>query len=143
MERQMGLGEMFKRVDGLLEKRANASLAEDGVTLSQMSVLVFLDGEPQKRAEFKDLERALGVSQPTVAGLVSRLRGKGLVDVGASEERVNGKVASLTADGRRVCARAARKMDAEEEQMLAGFSERERGELLGLLGRVADNLREG
>ena len=133
-------GILLKQIDTLLAKRANAAMKQAGVTLSQVTLLRVLAEQPQQRAEFKFVERELGVSQPTTAGLIARLREKGLVTCCASPTTANAKVAQLTPAGQAVVEACEHDMRHEEEVIFAGFAPDEREQLLAMLARVRANL---
>lgn len=133
-------GLLFKQIDSALQKRANAQLAEQGLTLSQMIALEALYEQPNHQANFKQLERALKVSQPTTVGIISRLKEKGLVDsfISADDQRV--KIAVLTELGMDACCSAKKRMASEEEVVLSGFSAKEQKEFQAMLARVLHNI---
>ena len=89
----------------------------------------------------KALERYFGVAQSTVAGIVSRLEQKGLVEAfgDAADKRI--KLVHITPAGEQCCAEASCRMDEAEEKLLQGFSAEERKSLNLLLTKVADNLK--
>lgn len=131
---------LIKQIDTLLSKSANASLKELDVTFSQVSALRAIESCPGHEAAFKQVERMLKVSQPTTAGLISRLRDKGLVETYDSSTSTNAKVVRLTEKGRQVCEDAEVAMSSEDERILAGFSDEERETFTAMLKRVVDNL---
>ena len=133
-------GILLKQIDTLLAKRANAAMKQAGVTLSQVTLLRVLAEQPQQCAEFKLVERELGVSQPTTAGLIARLREKGLVTSCASPTTANAKVAQLTQAGQAVIEACEQDMQREEETIFAGFAPDEREQLLKMLERIRANL---
>lgn len=134
------IGIQFKRIDTLIAKRANAQLAQLDITFSQASVLRVLAQSPDGEAAFKHVERTLDVSQPTVAGLIARLREKGLVTTRVSPDNANAKLVALTDAGVRTCEQASRDVAAENERLLAGFTPDERAQLASLLERIVANV---
>ena len=71
-------GELIKRLNSIMEKRANNSLNEDGITLSQIKLLCIL--EQESSLTLKELEKYFCVAQATIAGIVVRLEKKGLIE---------------------------------------------------------------
>ena len=133
-------GLLIKQIDSMLSKRANAELKQHGVTVSQVATLNAINSQPNKQASFKQIERTLRVSQPTTAGLLARLREKGLVETFISETNANAKIACLTTKGEALCNQTAKSMANEEEYMLAEFSPEERKIFYRMLVRIAENL---
>lgn len=132
----------IKQIDTMLSRRANAKLEKLGVTLSQVAALRAIASHPEGQAAFKELERDLDVSQPTVAGLIGRLKAKELVDVFDSEETLNAKVVALTGEGRAVIETSREDMELEDETMFSGFTDEERAAFASMVQRIAENLRE-
>lgn len=132
----------IKQIDTMLSRRANAKLEKLGVTLSQVAALRAIASHSGGRAAFKELERDLDVSQPTVAGLIGRLKAKELVVVFDSEETLNAKVVALTGEGRAVIETSREDMELEDETMFSGFTDEERAAFASMVERIAENLRE-
>lgn len=132
----------IKQIDTMLSRRANAKLEKLGVTLSQVAALRAIASHPEGQAAFKELERDLDVSQPTVAGLIGRLKAKELVDVFDSEETLNAKVVALTGEGRAVIETSREDMELEDETMFSGFTDEERAAFASMVERIAENLKE-
>lgn len=133
-------GPLIKLLHDRLEKHANNALRAKGLTMMQVAVLMELHDADQNRRSMKELERAFGVAQSTVAGIVSRLEQKGLVEAigDASDRRV--KVVRITAAGESCCREAAGHMADAEEALLRGFSEEEKVTFNRLLARAAQNM---
>lgn len=69
-------GFLIKQINDILEKKGNQEMEMFGITMSQHSVLMFLD-----ILDFKELERKLHVAQSATARIVKRLEQKDLVEV--------------------------------------------------------------
>ncbi|HAM31832.1 MAG TPA: MarR family transcriptional regulator [Erysipelotrichaceae bacterium] len=74
-------GFLIKQINDILEKKGNQEMEMFGITMSQHSVLMFLDSTPDHVLDFKELERKLHVAQSATAGIVKRLEQKDLVEV--------------------------------------------------------------
>ena len=133
-------GMLIKQIDSLLAKRANAALQAHGVTFSQITTLRVIAESPGQEAPFKHIERTLKVSQPTTAGLIARLRDKGLVETFDAPDTPNAKIARLTPAGREVCELARTDMETEDARMFDGFTDEERATFAALLRRVVANV---
>ncbi|WP_455502329.1 MarR family winged helix-turn-helix transcriptional regulator [Gemmiger sp.] len=134
-------GLLFKQIHDRLEKQANNALRAKDLTMMQVSVLMALQKAAGQRLSMKALERYFGVAQSTVAGIVSRLEQKGLVEAfgDAADKRI--KLVHITPAGEQCCTEASFRMDEAEENLLQGFSAEERKALNRLLTKVADNLK--
>ena len=141
MPESMSNGLLFKQIHDRLERQSNNALRAKDLTMMQVSVLMALQKAAGQQLSMKDLERHFGVAQSTVAGIISRLEQKGLVEAlgDAADKRI--KLVHITPAGELCCAEAASQMDAAEENLLQGFSRAERETLNRLLTRVADNLK--
>lgn len=134
-------GLLFKQIHDRLEKQSNNALRAKDLTMMQVSVLMALQQAEEQRLSMKELERYFGVAQSTVAGIVSRLEQKDLVEAfgDAADKRV--KLVHITPAGELCCAEAACQMNEAEERLLRGLSGEEQEALNRLLARVADNLK--
>ena len=74
-------GILIHQINNALGKSLNNQLRKQGLTFSQMNVLLTLVSVPEKKLSFKKLEKELALAQSTTAGLISRLEQKGLVSV--------------------------------------------------------------
>lgn len=134
-------GLLFKQIHDRLEKQSNNALRAKDLTMMQVSVLMALQKNAGQQLSMKELERHFGVAQSTIAGIVSRLEQKGLVEAfgDAADKRI--KLVRITPAGELCCAEAAIQMDAAEEKLLQGFSSEERVLLNHLLTKVCNNLK--
>ena len=131
---------LIKQIHDRLEKRANNSLRAQDLTMMQVSVLIALHYSERQQLSMKELERRFGVAQSTVAGIISRLEQKGLVEALSDSEDKRVKLVHITQTGETCCAKAAGAMQEAEETLLDGLSAEERTTLNRLLIRIAGNL---
>ena len=134
-------GLLFKQIHDRLEKQANNALRAKDLTMMQVSVLMVLQQAPEQRLSMKELERYFGVAQSTVAGIVSRLEQKGLVEAFGDPADKRIKLVRITSAGESYCEEAACRMEEAEEKLLQGLTGEEKKQLNHLLARVADNLK--
>lgn len=134
-------GLLFKQIHDRLEKRSNNALRKKDLTMMQVSVLMELQKAEAQQLSMKELERHFGVAQSTVAGIVSRLEQKGLVEVFGDTADKRIKLVHITPAGEQCCAEAACQMEEAEEKLLQDFTSEEQKILNRLLTRVADNLK--
>lgn len=131
---------LIKQIHDRLEKRANNSLRAQDLTMMQVSVLIALHYSECQQLSMKELERRFGVAQSTVAGIISRLEQKGLVEALSDPEDKRVKLVHITQIGETCYAEAAGSMQEAEETLLDGLSDEERTTLNRLLIRIAENL---
>ncbi len=134
-------GLLFKQIHDRLEKQSNNALRAKDLTMMQVSVLLALQQAEEQRLSMKDLERYFGVAQSTVAGIISRLEQKGLVEASGDPTDKRIKLVHMTAAGEQCCDEAACQMREAEENLLRGFSAEERSTLNHFLTRIVDNLQ--
>ncbi|MCD8146554.1 MAG: MarR family transcriptional regulator [Clostridiales bacterium] len=134
-------GFLLKKIDEALKKRADQSLRELDLTITQSHILRVLDSQENGTCTLKELERFFCVAQPTIAGTVSRLEKKGYVEALADESDRRVKVVRLTELGKRQNRLSREKVQETEWQMTAGMTEEEQRELKRLLQMVYENIR--
>ncbi|MCD8051061.1 MAG: MarR family transcriptional regulator [Clostridiales bacterium] len=134
-------GFLLKKIEESLKKRADENLRELGLTVAQSHVLRVLDRQEDGTCTLKELERFFCVSQPTIAGTVSRLEKKGYVEALADESDRRVKVVRLTELGRNQNRLSRERVQETERQMLTGMTGEEQRELNRLLQIVYKNIR--
>lgn len=141
MREEKDCGYLLKQINDRLEKTANNALRGQDLTISQLGALLELSQAPEGKLSLKELEKAVYVAQSTMAGIVSRLELKGLVEPleDSADRRV--KLVRITGPGLER-ARAAELHRAETEQrLLSGLTREERSIFHTLLKKVHDSLR--
>ena len=134
-------GELLKRLADLYKAKANGSLRGEGVTLSQLNILLYLSGKQEETAPLKELERSFGVSQATIAGISARLEHKGLVEGSIDPKDRRIKHIRLSDGGRELCRRAGAAAEQNEDWLLGPLEDAEQRELRRLLKKLYDGLR--
>ena len=129
-------GPILKQLTDVLTKQVNNELREEGLTMSQMRVLVILDGKQDKTASMKDIEKELSVAQPTTAGIIRRIEEKGLIIYLSDPENKRAKWIQLTEAGKEKCRIAYGHMEATEKKLLSGMTEEEGKLFFELLKRA-------
>lgn len=131
-------GELIKRLNSIMEKRANNSLNDDGITLSQIKLLCILEQEGS--LTLKELEKYFCVSQATISGIVVRLEKKGLIESFYLPEDKRAKHIRLTDDGIKMCEHAKCSMERNEQWLLSSLDDGEKKELHRLLQKIYDDV---
>ena len=133
-------GALIKKVHDEIEKKANAMLRQQDLTLSQMNVLMELEAIPDHQLTLKELEGLLHVAQSTAAGIVVRLEQKGFVESFTDESDRRVKKVMLTPAGLQCCKNAASDVKEIEAKLLSGLTEAEKLLFLDLLEKVFNAL---
>jgi DNA-binding MarR family transcriptional regulator len=108
-----------------------------GLSPSAFAVLGELDDAQGAALEPCTLADRLGVTRPSMCGLVDGLEGKALVQRAPHEHDGRRVLVHLTPEGRRVAQSQTHRYEAALGSALEGLSGAERRELLRLLRRVA------
>ena len=133
-------GALIKKVHDEIEKKANAMLRQQDLTLAQMNVLMELEAIPDQQLTLKEPEGLLHVAQSTAAGIVVRLEQKGFVESFTDENDRRVKKVTVTPAGLQCCKNAASDVKNIESQLLSGLTEAEKLLFLGLLKKVFNTL---
>ena len=78
---QFQIGCLLKMITDKIKMRADADLAQQGLTLTQSRVLGYLDRSGGQATQ-KEIEGFLQVSHPTVAGIINGAADAPLADAG-------------------------------------------------------------
>lgn len=136
-----GYGWFIKGIDNALEKEANQNLQALNLTMQQNRVLILLAHAEEQTLSLKALEEHFGAAQSTVAGLVSRLEKKGLIEAVASPADRRVKLARLTAEGARIHARSRQNAVDAEARLTANLSPEEQEIFLACLKKVYEAVK--
>lgn len=137
----LSCGELLKRLNDLMKKKANQDFQEQDITFSQVKMLVRLHEMPDGETTLKELERYFGAAQATIAGIAVRLEKKGLITGFTDAEDKRIKHVRLTEAGYRLCLRMQKNMQESEQDFLAPLDAAEQQELQRLLQKVYDRFR--
>jgi DNA-binding MarR family transcriptional regulator len=132
---------LIKRIHDTLEKQANNSMREQGLTVAQFSALIALYELSEKQAALKELEQILCVAQSTTAGIIARLEQKSFVEGFGNTSDTRIKMVRITALGEQCCINAKQFMDEAEAKLLSGLTDTEQGIFAILLKKVTDTLK--
>ena len=127
---------LIKRICDTFETQVNKDLRENEITLSQMKMLIHLDLEESNSATMKKLEKDLGASQATIAGIAARLEKKGLIEgyIDAEDHRI--KHVRLSQAGQELCSHNRFAVEEGEKRLLEALKPEERPEFQRLLQKV-------
>lgn len=141
MRQEKDCGFYIKHINDVLQRDANNALRSQDLTLSQITVLLLLEGAPDGELSLKELERRLQVAQSTAAGIVVRLEQKDFVTSFTSSEDKRIKMVRVTERGLGCCESAKQNMHQTEDRLLSKLTEAERNTLIELLRKVNDGLK--
>lgn len=135
------LGLMIKMVDDAIAKRANNDMRGQGITVMQSRLMLELYGRSGMQMTLKELERSFGVAQATIAGLVSRMEEKGLIETYTNPLDRRAKIARLTDGGVGYCEAASASIEKGERHIRSNLTAVEADELMRLLRVVYDTVK--
>lgn len=115
------------------------TLAPLGLEPRQFAMLRLISDEEGRSQQA--ISTALNIPASRMVALVDDLEHRGLLERRPDPDDRRAKALFLTADGRGLLRRAFTLAGGWEATVCAGLSEADRGRLLGLLGRIADNFR--
>ena len=132
-------GRLLLRVARELRTRIDREAGRIGLTMQQAELLVWCHrrGEVSPRA----LTGLIGTDEAGISRLIGRLHAKGLVARRPSGTDGRSRIVALTAAGRALIPRVARRSAAAQRRVFIGLSGAELAQLDRALRRVATNLR--
>lgn len=136
----LDIGYLIKRISDKMKATMDADLKQNGLTFSQIRVLGFLD-QRNGIATQKQIETYLGVSHPTVVGLVTRMEKNGFLVCYRDEKNRRNKIVSTTEKARHIEHTMLLKRQMAEQKLVQGISESEVKQLKNLLSIVLENLK--
>lgn len=132
------VGYLIKSINDKLTVKADAELKQFNLTMSQCRVFLYLSSRGGQGTQ-KEIETFLGVSHPTVVGLVSRMEQNGYVICWPCEDGRNKNV-KLTPKAEDIDKDMKKNMQANEQKLLEPLSPEESEKLRDLLLKVAQHL---
>lgn len=132
---------LIKIISGRFRAKGGAMMKEYGITLSQCSVVRYLDFADGSAPQ-KEIVRQLHLSNPTVVGLLSRMEKNGVVKGTRDPSDRRGRIITLTAHGREICQAVKESIIKDNDKARAGLSDKEYAELIRMLKIVCVNLWE-
>ncbi len=136
---QVHIGYLLKQINDKIEASGNFVLKEYGMTFAQSRVLACLE-DAGGQATQKEIEGWLGVTHPTIVGIISRMERDGFVRCWQDEHDRRIKNVQLTEKADQVAEVLQASIEENEKDILACFSRQEGQELVRLLIRLNDYL---
>ena len=135
------IGYIIKKISVSQKAGMDASLSAYNLTSSQLHVLFLLDRSGGEMTQ-KTLEEALGVSHPTVVGLVSRLEKQGFITTETDSDDRRHKKILPTEKALNLKEELSRARRENERKMTSGFSDKELKQLNEYLQRIYANISD-
>lgn len=128
----------------MLKTRADRELEKEGLTGTQVEVLLYLVHNSEKGHEItaKELETRFRVSNPTMSGILKRLEKKELIERTPGSIDKRNKQIKLKTDIRELHRSVDVRMKQERNKMFKDFSESELDQMSALLMKLLHNLDE-
>jgi DNA-binding MarR family transcriptional regulator len=127
-------GQLFFRLWRATHTRTAEVLGSLGLTPALFALLNVVGA--REGAIQQELGSALGIDRSTMVSLIDQLEGAGLATRRPSATDRRAREIALTSKGRRLLQRARGLIAQVEDEVLAGLTAEERGELLTLLRRA-------
>ncbi len=135
---QTHIGYLIKSINDKLKTKADEDLKMHNLTLSQSRVVALLSAKNGSATQ-KELEDVLGVSHPTVVGLVSRMEQNGIVRT-FFDGNDRSKTVELTDYAHALGKSMEETINEHENSLLENFTDDEADSLRTLLKKLLANL---
>lgn len=130
----------FKILNTAIERILNQELSEFDITFTQATVIGFLHLNRNNEICQKDIERALGLTHPTMSSILSRLQEKNLIFTEPLESDRRYKKIVLTDKSSGIAEVLQNKINQISDRVFEGMSEKELETLTGFMIRLIDNV---
>ena len=130
-------GQLFFRLWRATHARTTEVLASVGLTTALFALLNVISA--REGAIQQELGSALGIDRSTMVSLIDQLESAGLAKRTPSATDRRAREIAITPKGRRLLKRARGLISEVEDEILAGLTADERGELITLLRRALDS----
>lgn len=135
-----GIGYLIKSINDKLKVKADESLKDSGLTFSQSRVLAYLNMHDGQATQ-KEIEDDLGVSHPTVVGIVSRMEQNGFLTTWFDTKQQRSKMVALTEKAMTVGADMDAAIQLQETELLDGLTQEEADVLERALTSIYQKLK--
>lgn len=131
-------GTMIKQINEALEKDANNNMRKIGLTVSQLSILLYITETNDKTLSLKGIEHEMHCAKSTAHGIVTRMERKGLIQRSENPDDHRVRDFTITDKGLAICDEAKKQMHATDLKLFSGMTDEEAQEFLRLLSKVRD-----
>lgn len=133
------IGYLIKNVNDKIKCKFDADLKSHNLTLSQSRVIAFVSRHGSVSTQ-KEIEKFLGISHPTVVGIISRMERNGYITCTVDDSDRRNKIVKLTDKAIEVCSEITEKIKQNEIAMMKSLSEDEVETLSRLLEIIYKNI---
>lgn len=140
MDHKKRLGYLIKKMNIVMDKHFNETLASTDLTKSQAELLLFLHRNSDKQMTQKDIETYYHISNPTVTGLINRLEAKGYVERVISSDDARKRIIVETQKAKNLHSFLKQGSIEFNELLLSCLTKDEQKLLTDLLWRVLENM---
>lgn len=134
------IGHLLKLISDGIKSRFDASLKEHDLTCSQLRILGYLNKNGGSITQ-KQLEEFLGVSHPTVVGLINRLEKNGFVRTHFDKNNKRHKIVCEDEKAVTLSIQMENQRSQIEKLLLTGLAPDEISELERMLNIVYNNVK--
>lgn len=138
---EIHIGYLVKQIVDKIAAKGNHDLKRYGLTFSQSRVLQYLHVHGDQATQ-KEIEMHLGVTHPTVVGIINRLERDGFVCCWQDEKDRRIKNIRLTTRAEQVTDALDQSIRRSEENLISCFTKEEAAQLASLLGRLNECLSQ-
>ena len=135
------IGHELKLLTQSFEAAANKNLAPLSLTTAQAQLLIILNNSTDTLMPQKKLEKAVGASQATITGLITRLAEKNLIALTRDGEDRRVQLVAITPEGIALCESAFFALRSAESEVFKSLSSDELKTFKALTSRlvICDN----
>lgn len=137
MERKIGC--LVKGIHEKIKCKMDAELKSRNITMSQGRIIAYLSRNGNTATQ-KQIESFLGISHPSVVGIISRMERNGHIICTIDENDRRNKIVSLTPSAIDLRKDIDKYTTQCEKEMLSGFTEEERESLFKMLDAIYQSL---
>ncbi|HIV16757.1 MAG TPA: MarR family transcriptional regulator [Candidatus Alectryocaccobium stercorigallinarum] len=140
-ERNLHCGELIKRINEQLAKFANSHMKKNGVTFTQLKMLMVLNIAEGGSATLKELEKFFRTAQSTTAGIASRLEKNGFIESYTDQQDKRIKHVHITEKGRKCCQNSIKSIEAGERDLLSPLTAEQQQQFMSYLQKIYDHIK--
>ncbi len=133
------IGYLMKQITDKMKAAADADLKIKKLSLSQIRVLEYISGKGGAATQ-KSIEDYLGVSHPTVVGIISRMERNGYLVCYLDKADKRNKIAELTEQATLIAQEIGSEISSQEEKLLRGLTQEEIESLHRILHIICKNV---
>ena len=131
----------FKILNTAIERLLNKELSEFGITYAQATVIGYLKRSGGKDICQKDIEYNLGLSNPTVSSILTRLKEKQLIVTLSSKTDRRYKSVMLTDKALDMAEDISKRIDQITSVLFCGVSKEELDSLDSVIKKMISNIK--